>query len=90
MSVRTDDKVRVVPLDSGVYAVHIETPVGRMRIGQVRSKDAIDSWVWQHRDGERSSPVIPSLGNAVHALAEYHRTFKMQSPAPPVRRLLFG
>jgi hypothetical protein len=90
MSVRTDDKLRVVPLDSGVYAVHMETRIGRVRIGQVRSKDAIDSWVWQHRDGERSSPVIASLGDAVQALAEYHRTFKTQASALPVRRLLFG
>jgi hypothetical protein len=90
MTVRTDDKVRIVPLDSGVFAVHIETPTGRVRIGHVRSKDAIDSWVWQHRDGERSSPVIASLGDAVHALTDYHRTFKVQSPAQPVRRLLFG
>jgi hypothetical protein len=90
MTVRTDDKVRVVPLDSGVYAVHMETPTGRVRIGHVRSKDAADSWVWQHRDGERSSPVMTSLGNAVQALAEYHRNFKSQRPARPVRRLLFG
>lgn len=90
MTVGTDDKVRIVPLDSGVYAVHIETPAGRMRIGDVRSKEPIGSWVWQHRDGERSSPVIGSLGTAVRALSEYHRTFKVHCAAPPVRRLLFG
>ncbi len=90
MTVRTDDNVRIVPLDSGVYAVHIETSTGRVRIGHVRCKDASDSWVWQHRDGERSSPVIANLGNAVQALAEYHRNFKTQPAVTPVRRLLFG
>jgi hypothetical protein len=85
----TDD-VRIVPLDSGVYAVHLDTPAGRVRIGHVRTKDAPDAWTWHHRDGERSSPVISSLGNAVHALTEYHRSFKTQAAASPVRRLLFG
>ena len=88
MTTRTDD-VRIVPLDSGVYSIHLETPTGRIRIGHVRSKDARDTWVWQHRDGERSSPVMSSLGNAVDALAEYHRSFKIPSERP-VRRLLFG
>jgi hypothetical protein len=90
MSVRTDDDVRIVPLDSGVYAVHIETSIGRVRIGQVRCTDAGNAWVWQHRDGERSSPVIVSLGNAVRALAGYHREFKTPPAVVPVRRLLFG
>jgi hypothetical protein len=88
MTCRTDD-VRVVPLDSGVYSVHIETPTGRVRIGHVRSRDALDTWVWQHRDGERSSPVNSSLGSAVHALAAYHRSFKTEVAVRPVRRLLF-
>ena len=85
----TDD-VRIMPLDSGVYSILLDTPAGHVRIGHVRSKDAQDTWVWQHRDGERSSPVIASLGIAVHALTEYHRSFKTQTAAPPVRRLLFG
>jgi hypothetical protein len=88
MTCRTDD-VRVVPLDSGVYSVHIETPTGRIRIGHVRNRDTRDTWVWQHRDGERSSPVASSLGNAVRALTDYHRSFKTESGIRPVRRLLF-
>ena len=84
----TDD-VRIVPLDSGVYSVLLDTPAGRVRIGNVRSKGAQETWVWQHRDGERSSPVIASLGNAVHALTEYHRSFKPQPAPTPVRHLLF-
>jgi len=85
----TDD-LRIVPLDSGVYSIHLDTPTGHVRIGQVHSKGAHDTWIWQHRDGERSSPVIASLGDAVHALAGYHRRFKTEPDARPVRRLLFG
>jgi hypothetical protein len=84
----TDD-VRVVPLDSGVYSVHIDTPTGHVRIGHVRCRDAADTWLWQHRDGERSSPVNSSLGTAVHALADYHRSFKTPAAGAPVKRLLF-
>jgi hypothetical protein len=89
MTCRTDD-VRIVPLDSGVYAIHLETPSGRIRIGQVRSKDAHDTWVWQHRDGESSSPVVSTLRSAVDALAHYHRRFKTQPASKPARRGLFG
>jgi hypothetical protein len=89
MTTRTDD-VRIVPLDSGVYSIHLETPNGRVRIGHVRARDAHDAWVWQHRDGERSSPVASTLGNAVNALAQYHRSFKSHPCGQPVRRLLFG
>jgi len=85
----TDD-VRIVPLGSGVYSILLDTPAGHVRIGHVRSKEAQDRWLWHHRDGERSSPVIASLGNAVQALTEYHRSFKTQAASPPVRRLLFS
>lgn len=89
MPARTDD-VRIVPLDSGVFSIHLETPTGRVRIGQVRGEDAQQTWTWQHRDGERSSPVNTTMGNAVRALTDYHRSFKPQTAVRPVRRLLFS
>jgi hypothetical protein len=82
--------LRVVPLDSGVYEVHLDTGAGSRRIGKVSTSNARESWTWQHRDGERSSPVTASLGDVVHALANYHRTFKAQPKSEPIRRLLFG
>jgi hypothetical protein len=88
MTCRTD--VRIVPLDSGVYSIHLETPNGRVRIGHVRAEATCETWVWQHRDGERSSPVAPSLAKAVDALAHYHHRFKTRPADQPVRRFLFS
>jgi hypothetical protein len=82
--------VQIVPLDAGVFAVHIDTPSGRVAIGRVTTRDQQQTWVWEHRDGERSSPLAASLGDVVHALANYHRNFKAQAAGAPVRRLLFG
>jgi hypothetical protein len=82
--------LRVVPLDSGVYEVHLDTGAGSRRIGKVSTANGRENWMWQHRDGERSSPMAADLGDVVHALADYHRNFKAQPKAKPVRRLLFG
>jgi hypothetical protein len=83
------DGLHVVPLDACVFGVHLDTAAGRIRIGQVTSQDEQRTWQWQHRDGERSSPVTSSLGDIVRALAQYHRNFKAQPAAAPARRLLF-
>ena len=42
----------------------------------VATTDGEQTWAWQHRDGDRSSPVASTLKEVVHALAHYHRTFK--------------
>jgi hypothetical protein len=81
------DEVKVVPLDVGVFVVQIATAAGRVRIGQVRMRDEQPTWVWEHRNGERSSPIHSSRAGVVHALVRYHRTFKPQ-PAPGVKRSL--
>ncbi len=81
--------LRLVPLEAGVYEVHLDTGGGPRRIGKVCARNGRQTWMWQHRDGERSSPVATSLGDVAHALAHYHRTFKTPAAAP-VRRLLFG
>jgi hypothetical protein len=85
-----NNDVRIVPLDAGVFAVQIDTPSGRVAIGRVTTRDQQQTWVWEHRDGERSSPVVARLGEVVQSLADYHRTFKAQPAAEPVRRFLFG
>ena len=85
-----NNDVQIVPLDAGVFAVKIDTPTGHVAIGRVTTRDAQQTWVWEHRDGERSSPIAASLGDVVHALAHYHRSFKSQTAAAPVRRPLFG
>jgi hypothetical protein len=88
MSTSTND-VHVVPLDACVFAVHLDTPAGRIRIGQVTSQDEQRTWQWQHRDGERSSPITSNVGDIVRALAQYHGNFKAQPDPVPTRRLLF-
>jgi hypothetical protein len=70
---------RIVPLDSGVFEVHLDTAQGRVRIGKVSKRDDQRSWAWEHRDGERSSPVAVSIADAVDALTHYHRSFKTQA-----------
>jgi hypothetical protein len=69
-------QVRIVPLDSGVFEVHLDTTRGRVRIGKVSNRDEQRSWAWEHRDGERSSPFATNLKDAVDALTHYHRRFK--------------
>src|SRR6516165_2147837 len=59
------DDVRVVPLDSGVYEVRLHTDNGPLRIGKVSTRDSQHTWMWQHRDGERSSPVATTLADVV-------------------------
>jgi hypothetical protein len=82
------DDLRVVPLDAGVYEVRLDTDRGELRIGRAMSSDGKRTWMWQHRDGERSSPVAASLSDVVHALASYHDAFKTQPT--PTRSLLFN
>jgi hypothetical protein len=69
---------RIVPLDSGVFEIQLDTTQGRIRIGKVSTRDDRRSWAWEHRDGERSSPAAVSLADAVDALTRYHRRFKTQ------------
>ena len=74
--INTAGERRVVPLDSGVFEVQLDTTLGRVRIGKVSTRDDARGWAWEHRDGERSSPVAASLKDAVDALTSYHRRFK--------------
>lgn len=77
-------EVHIVPLDSGVFEVHLETMRGRVRIGKVSHRAGQRGWAWEHRDGERSSPIADSRRDAVDALTRYHRCFKSQ-PRPSGR-----
>jgi hypothetical protein len=75
----TTRDLRIVPLDSGVFEVHLDTTRGRVRIGKVSNRNDQRRWAWEHRDGERSSPVASTLADAVDALTHYHRSFKSRS-----------
>jgi hypothetical protein len=80
--------VQIVPLTLQTAEVRVRIGGATVTIGRVTL--AGDRWYWQHRDGERSSPIAVARSEAAAALAEYHRTFKSQPAVEPVRRLLFG
>jgi hypothetical protein len=81
-------QVQIVPITLAVAEVRITTGGAPVSIGRVGSSNG--RWYWQHRDGEQSSPVAESRGAAATLLADYHRAFKPQPAAAPVRRLLFA
>jgi hypothetical protein len=68
--------VRIVPRDAGVFDVQLETARGRVRIGKVSDREHDGRWAWEHRDGERSSPLADNLATAADALRRYHLAFK--------------
>ena len=81
--------VRIIPLTGQSAEICLDVDGTPTRIGNVGAEGP--HWWWQHRDGERSSPVAPSRAEAAKALAQYHELFKRSAPrAAPVRRLLFG
>jgi hypothetical protein len=81
--------VRIVPLTAQTAEVRIDVDGTQTRIGNLGAEGP--HWWWQHRDGERSSPVAETRAEAANALAQYHELFKRSAPpAAPVRRLLFG
>jgi hypothetical protein len=81
--------VRIIPLTAQSAEIRIGVDGAQARIGNVGAVGA--QWWWQHRDGERSSPVASSRAEAARALAHYHELFKSSAPTrTPVRRLLFG
>ncbi len=81
--------VQIVTITPGTAEVRLRGGRAVTCIGKVASSNG--RWFWQHRDGERSSPVAASRSDAANALAEYHQEFKRNPrPAAPVRRLLFG
>jgi hypothetical protein len=85
----TTGQVQVVPLSLTSAEVRLSTGGAGTSIGKVGSKEG--RWFWQHRDGERSSPIAENRTAAANALADYHRAFKAPpAPPAPVRRLLFG
>ena len=69
--------MRIIPRTAQSAEVHLG--VDRARIGSVGAVGP--HWWWQHRDGERSSPVAGSRAEAAQALAQYHDTFKQSAPA---------
>jgi hypothetical protein len=79
--------MRIIPRTAQSADVHVGTDGASMRIGHVGADGP--SWWWQHRDGERSSPVAQSRAEAAEALVQYHDTFKQSAPAP-ARRFSFG
>ena len=81
--------MRIIPLTAQSAEIRLDVDGTQARIGNVGAVGP--NWWWQHRDGERSSPVAESRAEAARALAHYHQLFKQSaSPAAPVRRLLFG
>ncbi len=81
--------MRIIPLTAQSAEIRLDIDGAQARIGNVGADGP--HWWWQHRDGERSSPVAESRAEAANALAHYHRLFKATAPpATPVRRLLFG
>ena len=71
--------MRIIPMTPQSAEVHLGTDGGSAPIGNV---GAVGSrWWWQHRDGERSSPVARSRAEAAQALAQYHDTLKQSAPA---------
>jgi hypothetical protein len=80
--------VQIVPITPQSAEVRVATGATVVSIGRVATTN--DRWYWQHRDGEQSSPIAGNRSEAATALADYHRAFKAQPAAEPVRRLLFG
>jgi hypothetical protein len=79
----SDHDMRIVALSAHSAEVHLGSKIGKVGTSGQR-------WWWQHRDGEKSSPIADSRGEAAQALASYHCTFKEQPTTVPVRRLLFA
>jgi hypothetical protein len=76
--------MKIVALTVHSAEVHLGTKIGKVGTSGQR-------WWWQHRDGERSSPVAESRGEAAQALVHYHRSFKQVAHVTTAqRRLLFG
>jgi hypothetical protein len=79
----SEEAMKIVALTTQSAEVHLGAKIGNVGTSGQR-------WWWQHRDGERSSPVAQSRGEAAQALVHYHRSFKAQPVAEHARRLLFG
>jgi hypothetical protein len=75
--------MKIVALTAQSAEVHLGTRIGKVGTSGQR-------WWWQHRDGEKSSPVAESRGEAALALAHYHRSFKARPAPVPARRLRLG
>lgn len=84
-----NNPVQIVTITPGTAEVRLLGERAITCIGNVGSSNG--RWFWQHRDGERSSPVAASRSDAANALADYHEEFKRhpRTAASP-RRLLFG
>jgi hypothetical protein len=83
------DDMQIVTITPDTAEVRLGAGRAITHIGKVGSSNG--GWFWQHRDGERSSPVAANRSDAANALASYHRAFKRQATlAKPERRLLFG
>jgi hypothetical protein len=81
-------QVQIVPMTLGTAEVRLNFGGAPVSIGRVGSSNG--RWFWQHRDGEQSSPVADTRTEAATMLADYHRAFKPQPAARPVKKLLFA
>jgi hypothetical protein len=75
--------MRIVALTAQSAEVHLDSKIGKVGSSGQR-------WWWQHRDGEKSSPVAESRNEAALALAHYHRSFKAQRATVSIHRLVFA
>ena len=83
------DGVRIVTITPGSAEVRLGAGRAVSCIGKIRSSNG--RWFWEHRDGEKSSPVAANQSDAANALAAYHRAFKDRSSAATLGpRLLLG
>ena len=83
------DGVQIVTITPGSAEVRLGAGRAMSCIGKIRSSNG--RWFWEHRDGEKSSPVAANRSDAANALADYHRAFKGQSAAATLgRRVLLG
>ena len=80
-TVTTMDDVQIVPMTLGSAEVRLRATGAPVSIGKVGTANG--RWYWQHRDGEKSSPVAESRSEAATLLANYHRAFK-PAPAPAI------
>jgi hypothetical protein len=84
-----DSPLQIVPMTPETAEVRLRIGRAALPIGRVGSSNG--RWFWQHRDGERSSPIAANRSDAANALASYHEEFKHRpAAAVPERRLLFG
>ena len=82
------DGIKIVTITPGSAEVRFCAAGAMSCIGKIRSSNG--RWFWEHRDGEKSSPVAANPSDAANALADYHRAFKRQPARTTRERRVLG